>query len=52
MKTELIVALDFDSLEEVKTLTDSLGESVNYYKVGKQLFCREGKDSLRFLKAL
>ncbi len=48
--TQLIVALDFDSLELVESLVDQLGDAVSYYKVGKQLFTRCGPHVVRTLK--
>ncbi len=48
--TQLIVALDFDSLDEATRLVDAAGASVLWYKVGKQLFTRYGPDALRPLK--
>ena len=38
----LIIALDFDSREEALALVELLGERVGIYKVGYQLFMREG----------
>ncbi len=49
-KTKLIVALDFDSLDEVGLLVTALGDRVAYYKVGKQLFTRCGPPVLAWLK--
>ena len=48
--TELIVALDKDSLEDALALVDAAGDSVKWYKVGSQLFCKEGPDAVRALK--
>ncbi len=45
----LIVALDFDSREEALSLVRLLGERVGIYKVGYQLFMREG---MGFVKEL
>lgn len=39
---ELIVALDVDTAGEALALADSLGPEVQWVKVGKQLFTREG----------
>lgn len=45
----LIIALDFDSGEEALALVELLGERIGIYKVGYQLFMREG---MRFVKEL
>lgn len=37
-KDRLIVALDFDDADEALALVDKLGDRVNFYKVGWQLF--------------
>ena len=34
----LIVALDFHTLGDVQQLVEELGDSVNFYKVGMELF--------------
>ena len=49
-KTKLIVALDFSSKEKALKVVDLLGESVEWYKVGKQLFTLEGAAIVRALK--
>ena len=46
----LIVALDFHTLEDVKTLVEELGDSVSYYKVGMELFYSAGPQVLTYLK--
>jgi len=38
----VIVALDFDTCEKALNLVDTLGETINYYKVGLELFSRCG----------
>lgn len=48
--TKLIVALDFDTVEEAKELVNAAGDSVEWYKVGKQLFTRNGPAAVSFLK--
>jgi orotidine-5'-phosphate decarboxylase len=48
---QLIVALDVDTLEEVRHLQDILGNTVSYYKVGSQLFTACGPAVVRFLAA-
>ena len=46
----LIVALDVSSLEEMKSIVTSLGDSVNYYKVGMELFYAAGEQTVAFLR--
>ena len=48
----LIIALDFDSREEALALVELLGERVGIYKVGYQLFMREGMDFVKELVRL
>jgi orotidine-5'-phosphate decarboxylase len=50
-KPELIVALDVDTLEEVRNLVDTLGDSVNIYKIGSQVFTACGPAAVRFVMA-
>jgi orotidine-5'-phosphate decarboxylase len=50
MRTEMIVALDVDTLDAAKGLVNRIGDSVGFYKVGKQLFTRCGPDVVRYLK--
>ncbi len=45
----LIIALDFDSRDEALALVNLLGERIDIYKVGYQLFMREG---MSFVKEL
>ncbi len=40
--SQLIVALDVDTLDEAKVLIDTLGENVEIFKVGSQLFTAHG----------
>jgi orotidine-5'-phosphate decarboxylase len=42
LKDRIIFALDVDSKEEAKKWIDLLGEYINFYKVGLQLFLAEG----------
>ena len=51
MKSKLIVALDVDSFEQAATLVERLGNSVETYKVGSQLFTRVGPKMVEFLHA-
>ena len=46
----LIVALDFHTLEDVKTLVEELGDIVSYYKVGMELFYSAGPQVITYLK--
>jgi orotidine-5'-phosphate decarboxylase len=50
MTGNLIVALDLDSRAEAETLIDRLGDAVDFYKIGYQLFY--GGDGLNLGKAL
>ena len=50
-KTELIVALDVDSLTQAEEIVDEIGPQVEWYKIGKQIFTREGKNCLEMLKS-
>ncbi|MEI8314644.1 MAG: orotidine-5'-phosphate decarboxylase [Verrucomicrobiota bacterium] len=51
MKSKLIVALDVDSFEQAAALVDRLGDAVDTYKVGSQLFTRVGPKMVEFLHA-
>lgn len=46
----LIVALDVDTMAEVRQLVETLGDSVSYYKVGMQLFYSVGMECLTYLR--
>ena len=50
-KTRLMVALDVPELETALTLVDRLGDQVQWYKVGKQLFTHYGPKVLEELRA-
>jgi orotidine-5'-phosphate decarboxylase len=50
-KDRLIVALDVPSAAQARQLVQTLGETVNIYKVGKQLFTAEGPQLVRDLVA-
>ncbi|MDB5083899.1 MAG: pyrF [Bacilli bacterium] len=45
----LFIALDVDSLDEVKRITDALGPCFRSYKVGLQLFSQEGPRVIQWL---
>ena len=46
----LIVALDFHTMEDVKSLVTVLGDSVSYYKVGMELFYSVGGQVVTWLR--
>jgi orotidine-5'-phosphate decarboxylase len=48
----LIVALDFSSVEEVKKIVILLGDRVNYYKVGMELYYTAGESVVSYLRDL
>jgi len=48
-KAQLIVALDVDTLDEAKGLIDTLGDAVEIFKVGSQLFTACGPVIVRHL---
>lgn len=48
--SQLIIALDFPSQREALSLVDELGEEADFYKVGLELFTREGPGIVRALK--
>ncbi len=50
MQRSLIIALDFQSLEEVKVFLASFGEEKLFVKVGMELFYKEGPPIIHFLK--
>lgn len=47
----LIVALDFHTFDDVKKLVNDLGDAVNFYKVGMELFYSVGAGVVEWLKA-
>ena len=46
----LIVAIDVNTMGKVQQLVEGLGDSVNYYKVGMELFYSEGKQVITYLR--
>ena len=46
----LIVALDFHNMDDVKKIVNELGDSVNFYKVGMELFYSVGPNVIEWLK--
>jgi orotidine-5'-phosphate decarboxylase len=51
MKSKLIVALDVDNFDRAAALVERLGDSVETYKVGSQLFTRVGPKIVECLAA-
>ena len=49
MKDRLIVALDVDSLKKAKTLVDTLYPTVKIFKIGNQLFTKEGPKAIEMV---
>jgi len=52
MKNPIIVALDLENASEALKLVERLGDSVNFYKVGLELFTAEGPGIVRELTAM
>lgn len=50
MKPEMIIALDVSSCDKIKNIVDSLPKTVDFYKVGLELFAADGPSSLDYLK--
>ena len=48
-KSPLIVALDFETCVEARALVRSLGQSVDFYKVGMELYAASGMEFVREL---
>ena len=46
----LIVALDYHTMDDVKTLVNLLGDNVSYYKVGMELFYSVGGSVVTWLR--
>lgn len=47
----LIVAMDVNTMEKVEQFVEVLGDSVNYYKVGMELFYSVGSQVITYLRA-
>lgn len=47
---ELIIPLDQPSIDDALSLVDELGDGVDFYKVGLELFTRAGPEVVRLLK--
>jgi orotidine-5'-phosphate decarboxylase len=52
MNDHLIVALDMNDLEKIKSLVESLRDKVSYYKVGSIPFTYYGPELIKYLKGL
>ena len=50
LDNRLIVALDVHTMDDVRSLVSTLGDTVTYYKVGMELFYSVGPDVVRWLK--
>lgn len=48
--TDLIIALDVPSSTEARTVVDTLGDAVSFYKVGLELFVADGEATLTLLR--
>ncbi len=46
----LIVALDFHTMEDVRSYVERLGDTVSFYKVGMELFYSAGGEVVSYLK--
>ena len=46
----LIVALDVSTMDAMKDIVESLGNSVSFYKVGMELFYAQGEQTVRYLQ--
>lgn len=49
-RDRLIVALDVPTMDKMKELVTTLGESVHFYKVGMELYYRAGSDTIAWLR--
>lgn len=49
-KDKLIIALDVPTMEQMKYLVTTLGERVNFYKVGMELYYTLGDDVVSWLR--
>ncbi len=52
MRERLIVALDVDTLEQVKALVPPLTGEVGMFKIGKQLFTHAGPQAVRLIQEI
>ena len=49
---KVIIALDYKSFDDVKKLTELLGNEIKYYKVGLELFLNEGARIIDYLHSI
>lgn len=47
---KVVVALDCESLDTAKELVDTLGDDIEWYKIGPILFTQSGKEIVHFLQ--
>lgn len=52
IKNPLIVALDVDTLDEAVALVKKLGDSIEIYKIGSQLFTAYGPQAVKEVTSL
>ena len=52
MRERLVVALDVDNLNQVRSLVRRLAQEVGMFKVGKQLFTHAGPQAVRLIQEL
>jgi orotidine-5'-phosphate decarboxylase len=52
MRERLVVALDVDSLNQLRSLVRRLAPEVGMFKVGKQLFTHAGPQAVRLIQEL
>jgi orotidine-5'-phosphate decarboxylase len=50
-KTKLILALDVDNFEQASQIIDDLGDAVEIFKIGSQMFTAQGPFITRYLQA-
>ncbi len=48
---QLIVALDLETFQEARKLIDEVGDSVEIFKVGSQMFISSGTEIIRYLQS-
>ena len=51
-REKIIVALDVDKLDEAEKIVKGLGDEIDYFKIGYQLFFREGIKAVKMLADL
>lgn len=50
MKTEQIIALDYNTYEDARAMVDRLGDAVDWFKVGLELFVGAGPQIVSYIK--